>query len=46
MFDDHSATMVNLLSESLSLEPVGWVFTSTNQDSVISPDDIKLIAGM
>lgn len=46
MFEDSNATMVELLAEALTLEVVGWVFTSTDQESVITPDDIKKIAEM
>ena len=38
--------MADLLAESLSLEKVGWVFTSTDHDSFISPNDMKKIAEM
>ena len=46
MFEDSNATMVELLAEALTLEGVGGVFTSTDQESVITPDDIKKIAEM
>jgi nuclear protein localization family protein 4 len=46
LFDDESESLVDLLAESLSLERVGWVFTSTDHDSFITPDDMKKIAEM
>ena len=46
IFEDPQQSMVDLLAESLTLECVGWVFTTTEQETVISPDDIKMIADM
>ena len=46
IFEDHNESSVQLLSECLTLECVGWVFTSTNQENVISADEIKKIAEM
>jgi hypothetical protein len=38
--------VIDIVANSLTLERVGWIFTSTDEELYISPDNIKRIAEM
>ena len=46
LLDDQNESLVDLLAESLSLEWVGWVYTTMNTESFVAPEDMKWIADM
>ena len=46
LLEDENQGYVDMLCEALTLEKVGFVFTSTYTDGFISPDQMKLIAEM
>ncbi len=42
--DDPLQSRVDMIAESLSLEKVGWVFTSINTDTFLSSVEVRRIA--
>jgi nuclear protein localization protein 4 homolog len=42
--DDPMQSKVDMIAESLSLEKVGWIFTSINHDAFLSSQEIRKIA--
>lgn len=37
--DDSNISTVNMVAESLQLQPVGWIYTSRNKDCYMSPEE-------
>jgi len=46
ILEDENDYVIDLLANNLTLERVGWVFTSTDEEHFISPQNIWLIAEM
>lgn len=46
ILEDENDYIIDLLANNLTLEWVGWVFTSTDEEHFISPQNIWLIAEM
>jgi nuclear protein localization family protein 4 len=42
--DDPLQTQVDMMAESLSLEKVGWIFTSINHDQFLTSHEVRQIA--
>lgn len=42
--EDAYQTKVDMIAEALSLEKVGWVFTSINQETFLTSQEIRKIA--
>lgn len=42
--DDPMQSKVDMIAESLSLEKVGWIFTSINHDAFLSSSEVRKIA--
>mmetsp|Transcript_25479 Transcript_25479/g.19236 ORF Transcript_25479/g.19236 Transcript_25479/m.19236 type:complete len:107 (-) Transcript_25479:89-409(-) len=42
--DDPLEAKVNMIAEALSLERVGWIFTSINQDVFLTSQEVRQIA--
>lgn len=41
VLDDPNQSKVDRLAESLSLEKVGWIFTSINQETFLTAQEIR-----
>lgn len=46
LLQDEKEIYVNMIAESLSLEKIGWVYTSLNHESFLTPKEIREIAQM
>jgi nuclear protein localization family protein 4 len=44
VLDDPRQSKVDRLAESLSLEKVGWIFTSINQETFLTAQEIRQVA--
>ncbi len=42
--EDPLGTKVDMIAEALSLERVGWIFTSLNQDVFLTSQEVRKIA--
>ena len=42
--DDPNEAKVNMIAEALSLEKVGWIFTSINHDAFLSSHEVRKVA--
>lgn len=42
--EDPNEAKIDMLAESLSLEKVGWIFTSINHDTFLSSTEIRRVA--
>jgi nuclear protein localization family protein 4 len=42
--EDSKRFMVDMIAEALTLERIGWIFTSINQDFTLSPAEVRKIA--
>ena len=46
IIDEDDDFQVDILAQSLSLQRVGWIFTSVDPQNYVNPDDIRKIAEM
>lgn len=46
ILEDEQDFLVDLLANNLTLERVGWIFTSTDEELYISPENIMKISEM
>lgn len=46
ILEDEQDFLVDLLANNLTLERVGWIFTSTDEEHYISPENIMKISEM
>jgi predicted transcriptional regulator len=44
ILDDPLTKKVDMIAEALSLEKVGWIFTSINQDTFLTSQEIRKVA--
>lgn len=42
--DDPLSKKVDMIAEALTLEKVGWIFTSINQDTFLTSQEIRKVA--
>ena len=42
--EDPYETRVDMIAEALSLEKVGWIFTSINQETFLTAQEIRKVA--
>jgi nuclear protein localization protein 4 homolog len=42
--DDPNMAKIDMVAEALSLEKVGWIFTSINQDTFLTSQEIRKVA--
>ena len=41
---DPNETKVNMIAEALTLEKVGWIFTTINHDAFLSSSEVRKVA--
>lgn len=44
LLEDPYETQVNIIAGSLSLEKIGWIFTTINHDTFLSSHEIRMAA--